>query len=202
VTDVAVLFARADSVYKLMRTTDVYDLERDARSYVGASPVVAHPPCRAWGRLRAMAKPREDEKSLALFAVDRVRNLGGVLEHPAGSTLWDVAGLPKPGQGMDRFGGFTMPVDQFWFGHRAAKATWLYIVGVRPSELPVFPMVFGHPTHVVDRCRRPDGSRPRQGDADWRPLISKAEREHTPVAMAVWLVDLARLCSFAVRAAA
>lgn len=41
---VAVLFARSNSVYKSMPGCDVFDLERDARTYSGNSPVIAHPP--------------------------------------------------------------------------------------------------------------------------------------------------------------
>ncbi len=63
--DVAVLYARADSNYRALDRCDVWDAERDARRWPGGVPVVAHPPCRAWGRLRAFAKPREDEKALA-----------------------------------------------------------------------------------------------------------------------------------------
>lgn len=54
--DVAVLFARADSIYKGLPGVDVYDADRDARTFPGGCPVVAHPPCRAWavsGRLRS-----------------------------------------------------------------------------------------------------------------------------------------------------
>jgi hypothetical protein len=31
-------------------------------------------------------------------------------------------------------------------------------------------------------------------DAGWRPEISKAEREHTPEALAHWLIKLAAAC--------
>jgi hypothetical protein len=48
---VAVLFARSDSHYKALPGVDVWDSERDARKWLGGSPVVAHPPCRAWGAL-------------------------------------------------------------------------------------------------------------------------------------------------------
>ena len=92
---IAVLFARQDSIYKTLPGCDVLDIERDARNWPGGCPVVAHPPCRAWGRLRAFAKPRNDEKELALLAIEHVRQFGGVLEHPAASTLWDAAGLRR-----------------------------------------------------------------------------------------------------------
>lgn len=107
-TPVAVLFARADSIYKTMPGCDVYDIERDARTWPGGCPVVAHPPCRAWGRLRKFAKPRDDEKSLGPWAVEQVRTWGGVLEHPAESTLFAHCGMPRPGQFPDEHGGWSV----------------------------------------------------------------------------------------------
>ncbi|SMC24275.1 hypothetical protein SAMN02745857_01805 [Andreprevotia lacus DSM 23236] len=178
---VAVLFARADSTYKSLPGCDVWDAARDARCWNGGAPVVAHPPCRAWGRLRQFAKPRDDERDLAPYAIERVRAEGGVLEHPAHSSLWDVLSLPKPGQGRDEFGGWTLPVMQHWWGHRAEKATWLYIVGINAAELPEIPMVLGSSTHVIAQSKtRTNGLRRRKGQAGWRPEVSKAEREATP----------------------
>jgi hypothetical protein len=181
---VTVLFARADSVYKTLSDVDVWDAERDARRWQGGSPVVAHPPCRAWGRLRKFAMPRADEKALALLALHRVRACGGVLEHPAESSLWAEQSLPRPGRAPDSYGGWTMAFDQFHFGHRAEKRTWLYIVGVHPDDLPPMPHRDGRPTH----CVRPTKSYPRL------PSITKAEREHTPPALAAWLLEVARKC--------
>lgn len=191
---VAVLFARADSNYKALPGTDVWDIERDARRYRGQAPVVAHPPCRAWGRLRALAKPRPDEKELAIFAVAEVRRCGGVLEHPAHSTLWSAAGLPMPGQ-VDEFGGWTLPIVQSWWGHRAEKATWLYIVGVAPAQVPPMPIVLGESTHVITQSRGRRGVRMKKGMPGWRPECTKPEREHTPPQLAAWLVDLAGRCA-------
>lgn len=186
---VAVLFARADSIYKTMPECDVFDIERDARTWAGGMPVVAHPPCRAWGRLRAFAKPRDDEKALAIFAVDQVRRHGGVLEHPEASSLWPAAKMPRPGAGVDSFGGWTLPISQFWFGHRAEKKTWLYIVGCAPNDLPIMPMKLGDAPCVIGlwsgRDKRPGMHRKE---------ISKAEREHTPEELAAWLVELAKRC--------
>jgi hypothetical protein len=191
---VAALFVRADSVYKGMRGVDAWDIERDARAWPGGAPVVAHPPCRAWGRLRHLAKPRPDEKALALYAVERVRAFGGVLEHPAHSTLWAAAGLPLPGL-RDAWGGWTLPVVQSWWGHRAEKATWLYVVGCEPANVPDIPLVLGEASHVIAQCRTlPGGGRLRAGMPGWRPECTKAEREHTPPAFAAWLVELAHRC--------
>jgi hypothetical protein len=47
--EVAVLFARADSIYKTLAGCDVWDEARDALKWPGGAPIIAHPPCRAWG---------------------------------------------------------------------------------------------------------------------------------------------------------
>ena len=180
---VAVLFARADSHYKALPDVDVFDAERDARTYDGPWPVVAHPPCRAWGRLRAFANPRPDERNLGRLAVALVREFGGVLEHPAGSTLWAAQKLPRPGE-RDQYGGWTLAAPQKWWGHKAEKDTWFYVVGCEPGEIPDMPLVLGDAAYVVQ-------SRKRQ---DYRPHITKAEREHTPPPLAAWLVELAAKC--------
>lgn len=180
---VAALFVRADSVYKKMPGVDCYDIERDARTWAGGCPVVAHPPCRAWGRLRQFAKPREDEKSLAIHAVGLVRQFGGVLEHPAESTLWAESGLPRPGRFPDEYGGWSIEIEQYHFGHRAEKRTWIYIVGAGPDAVTI-PTRPGRATH----CVRPTRKYPRL------PSITKSEREHTPEALAIWLIEMARRC--------
>lgn len=185
---VAVLYARRDSIYKTLPGADVFDIDRDARSYFGPLPVVAHPPCRAWGRLRAFAKPRADEKTLALHAVHCVRSFGGVLEHPASSSLWPAVGLPRPGSRHDEFGGWSIEVPQKWWGHKAEKNTWLYIVGVAPSEIPDVPLVLGQATHTVGLWSGRDRSRAL-------PDLPKSEREATPIAFAKWLLDLAQRCA-------
>lgn len=196
--DVAVLFARADSHYKTLPGVEVYDMERDARTYDGPWPVVAHPPCRSWGRLAHMAKPRADERNLARLAVALVREFGGVLEHPQASKLWPAQRLPEPGQ-RDGMGGWTMGITQHWWGHRATKATKLYIVGCDPNDIPPLPdLRLGEGTHVIAQDRQPgkgvDGERLRKGMPGWRPEVSAAEREHTPPELASWLVELARRC--------
>lgn len=199
---VAALFVRADSIYKTLDGVDAYDATRDALTWQGGCPTVAHPPCRAWGRLRAFAKPRPGERELALWAVEQVRRFGGVLEHPAFSTLWQAAGLPRPEDGPDAFGGWTLAISQHWWGHKAEKLTWLYIVGIEPGDLPPMPFCFGDGTHVTGGSRKAWGAqRIAKGMPGYRPEITKAEREHTPPDLARWLVAIARRAGGAPEAA-
>ena len=188
---IAVLFARSDSCYKQMNGCDVYDIGRDARTWPGGCPVVAHPPCRAWGGLSHMAKPRPDEKDLARFAVKQIREFGGVLEHPKKSKLWADQSLPAPGC-FDEYGGWTLPIFQQWFGHRAEKATLLYIVGCNPSDIPEIPLQLGRASHVISTGST---NHIKFGEQGWRPAVSHAEREHTPIELARWLVELANRCT-------
>jgi hypothetical protein len=180
-----VLFARGDSVYKALPDCDVFDQERDARTFDGNCPIVAHPPCRGWGRLRGLANPTQDELANGVWAADQVRKNGGVLEHPAGSLLWYAAFLPHPGS-VDRWGGWTLPVAQQWWGHRAEKLTWLYIRGVEPAGVPVMPLVLGRAERVIG------SSSIRKGHPGFRSECTRAEREATPIELALWLVELAQ----------
>ena len=186
---VAVLFARADSFYKTLPDTDVYDIDRDARTWPGGCPVVAHPPCRAWGQLSHMAKPRHDEKDLARWSVAQIRRYGGVLEHPKKSKLWADQLLPAPGA-FDKFGGWTLPIFQNWWGHLAEKPTLLYIVGCKPNDIPSIPYAMGEASHVISSSRRW-----YRGHTNLKPWVTKAEREHTPPELAKWLVELASRCA-------
>lgn len=182
---VAALFVRSDSVYKAIDGVDAWDAARDATGWPGGTPLIAHPPCRGWGRLRQFSHASEDERMLAVRAVRAVRAEGGVLEHPAESSLWPHCGLPRPGQFPDDHGGYSIAIKQFHWGHRAEKATWLYIVGCDPDDLPPIPHRDGNPTH----CVRPTRTYPRL------PSITKSEREHTPPDLAHWLVEVARRCN-------
>lgn len=122
-----------------------------------------------------MAKPRDDERELAIHAVEMVRQWGGVLEHPAHSTLWKAAGLPAPEKPADKWGGYTLAIKQLWWGHRAEKKTWLYIVGCKKSHLPEVQLRLDYPTCTVEQ-------------------MGKAERERTPPELAAWLVATAQRC--------
>lgn len=166
---VAALFVRRDSHYKRMPAVDAFDADRDALTWRGGCPAVFHPPCRAWGRYASVAKPRPGERELALWAVEQCRRWGGVVEHPLSSALWREVGCLTPGV-RDAFGGVFITVQQSAFGHRAEKATGLYIVG---APVPVLPFDLAPAVVPVER-------------------MCRAEREATPEPFAAFLVELAR----------
>lgn len=181
---VTVLFTCPGSNYNLLPGVETYDETRDARTWQGGTPVIAHPPCAQWGRLRGLATDDEAEKALGPYAVRQVRANGGVLEHPAGSTLWPAAGLPAPGE-TDEYGGFTIDADQVVWGHPAQKRTWFYVCGCRPEEVPAIPAPGAVPTHRVTSSAQ---------TFHRLPELSKRLRELTPPKLAAWLVATARLC--------
>lgn len=181
---VPVLFcASSRSPYVQMADADPWPLDRDARLWLGRQPVIAHPPCRSWSKFRRFAKPRCDEADLARFAVLAVRAFGGVLEHPEGSALWADMDLPRPGaQGLDQAGGFSISVDQSWWGHSARKRTWLYIVGLRRRDV-LLPFSLSYALRTVESLHSADreltpasGFQLPAGRRDWpcEPLTASA----------------------------
>lgn len=177
-----VLFTQERSTY-LKLNCDCWDIHRNALNYTGTDAVIAHPPCRAWSRMRGLARPLPGEKELALFAIDVVRRNGGVLEHPSSSTLYPQF-LPLPG-GTDPHGGYSICIDQFWFGHLAQKPTLLYIVGIPERKLPSIPLKLDCITHVVGHSTAAHKTGKKE--------ISKNKRSWTPPAMAQWLIDTVTL---------
>lgn len=137
---IAALYVETNGAYYGLEGVDPWDEQRDARKYAGPNPVVAHPPCQRWGRMKGGGPslpggriPHHDEGCFAA-ALTAVRNFGGVLEHPKDSSAWDYFGLMKPPPSggwvmADSFGGWTCCVEQGHYGHMSRKATWLYAVG-------------------------------------------------------------------------
>jgi len=195
-SSVAALYVDANGIYpKLLGPENCWDETRDARLYDGPHPVVAHPPCGPWGRLRHLYTGGESD--CAVRAVAQVRQFGGVLEHPAQSTLW-VAGLelPRPGYG-DRFGGYTIETDQVEWGHVCRKRTWIYCVGV-PSLLNGYavsalrppPYPGRKPTHWASGGRT-KSSRKGSPAPEGIKIASAQQRRRTPIAFAQYLISLA-----------
>ncbi len=152
--------------------------ERDAMTYCGPHPVVAHPPCGHWGLFAWNCKQPRSWAVAGLVACRQVRRWGGVLEHPRGSHLWEVCSMPRPGQGVDKHGGRTILVNQTSWGHPCDKPTWLYVVRRDIPEIPPRQ----EPTHCMVRLR----SNPHN-----RPELPKRLRHLTPPSFARWLVALA-----------
>lgn len=142
---IAALYVETDGCYFGHADVEPWDIQRDARSYSGPHPVVAHPPCQRWGRFAtgSTRKPGQyrvgEDSGCFAAALTAVRNYGGVLEHPKDSLAWDYFGIMPPG-GMgwsraDSFGGWTCEVEQGHYGHFSRKPTWLYAVGIDPPSL-------------------------------------------------------------------
>jgi hypothetical protein len=143
---VAALFVETGGVYAGLLGVDPWDEPRDARRYAGPHPVVAHPPCKRWGRFwhGSTRKPHQyklgTDGGCFAAALTAVRNWGGVLEHPADSLAWEYFGLHRPKRGngwikADRYGGWTCYVEQGHYGHISRKPTWLYACHVGLPEL-------------------------------------------------------------------
>lgn len=192
-SEIAVLFARSDSIYKSIPECDVWDAERDAMTWPGGCHVVAHPPCKRWSKINGVVLSRYKHKAdefawgndggTFAFALDAVRKNGGVLEHPADSRAFFHFDLPRIGRGPDQYGGWSCEIRQCDWGHRAEKRTWIYIVGIHPDELPTIPPRREATALVV-----------RMPECRSLELIGKEEREHTPPKFAFWLVEIARRC--------
>lgn len=151
---IAALFVSEEGPYADDPRFDAWGINRDARTYAGSDPVVAHPPCERWGRM-AEGSPTHKTEQLGAdegkfhVALQKVRANGGVLEHPQGSHAWRWFNLPTPPRKgwsvPDAYGGRSCYIDQGAYGHPAKKPTWLYAV------LPTYPAL--NWTRVWDRPR-------------------------------------------------
>jgi hypothetical protein len=143
---IAALYVEPAGAYVGLPHVDPWDEARDARTYAGPWPVVAHPPCERWGRFwhGSPRKPHQfklgDDGGCFAAALTCVRQWGGVLEHPADSHAWAAFGLRRPPRSggwvqADDHGGWTCYVEQGHYGHAARKATWLYACKVVLPDL-------------------------------------------------------------------
>jgi hypothetical protein len=154
---VAALYTDPRGVYARMPDVDSWPAERDACGYRGPLPVVAHPPCGPWGRLRHLS--RGDDPFCAVRAVHQVRQCGGILEHPAQSQLWARCRLPIPEGLPDAWGGYSIAIDQVSWGHVARKRTWLYFVGIERRLVESSRRTGGEPTHWASGRRGRRGAK-------------------------------------------
>lgn len=104
-----------------------------------------------------------------MLCVAEVKRRTGILEQPAWSRLFTVAGLPLPNQSGSSAQSWSIEIDQFHFGHRVSKRTWLWFFGIKPSQLPQLAF-----TLRSDPSRKLDG-------------ITPGQRSQTPPAFASFL---------------
>jgi len=201
-TTVAALYVERGGAYWDLEDVDPWDEARDARLYAGPHPVVAHPPCERWGRYWSggpsakVRRTKGDDGGCFRAALEAVRRWGGVLEHPEASHAFAAHGLPAPRRSGGWFiapGGFVGCVEQGHYGHRARKATWLYVVGVYPPSLIWGPargerLDEGFHSKAERDAARAAGVRPRK-------RLSARENLRTPVAFRDLLLSLARSAS-------
>lgn len=193
-SDVAALFVDARGGYIGIPGVDAWPIDRDARTYRGNLPVVAHPPCQLWVNFASLNfkryggehnRPGNDGGCFAA-ALSAVRRCGGVLEHPAGSNAWKTYALSRPshvGWNVVRDSGLREWVCEVWqsaYGHKARKRTWLLYASVYapPFELRWDRPVGTHQVGWFDRIK---------------PTLSKQQAAATPPEFRDVLLQLARL---------
>jgi hypothetical protein len=189
---IAALFVQRGGVYWGRPEIDAWDEARDARTYSGPHPVVAHPPCSRWCQLAHVVQARYghkvgDDGGCFASALASVRTFGGVLEHPAWSLAWPAFGLPEPRRGewlrTSNDAGWVTEVSQRAYGHAARKRTWLYYVGalVPPS------LDWSEPAPVACVSYMKNNRPPPY------PRLTKKQAANTPAQFADLLLSLAAM---------
>lgn len=189
---VSALYVLENGPYFNLDGVDPWPESRDARTYAGPHPVVAHPPCARWSRMAGLVQHRYghkigDDGGCFAAALTSVRQWGGVLEHPAYTDAWYAYGLPAPKRGWwqrEAFGpGWTTEVSQSAYGHRARKRTWLYAVVPDPPALD-----WSEPPAEV-WCGWGDYDNPEYRAVE---RLGKRECNETPTAFRDLLLSIAR----------
>lgn len=188
---VAALYVEPKTIYRSFPGVECWDEARDATTYAGPRPIVAHPACGPWGRLASVYGGHEGGPELAIKAVEQVRAYGGVLEHPIASALWAHMGLPRPGEKADKYGGYSITCRQVDWGHPCAKPTILYCVRVPRTAIETPPP--RKPTHWIagsHKAMSRNGTR-KGRMPDHVKCATKAMRMNTPPDFARYLLTLA-----------
>ncbi len=213
---VAALFVDPLGIYPhLVQPGLWWDEIRDARTYEGPHPVVAHPPCNLWvnmaavnwkryGRQKPAWYPGGDDGGCFASALASVRRWGGVLEHPAGSHAWPNHGLFAP---FDLRGNVGEPIS-FGTWHSCSWTTDAMLLqgveGQRYWVCEIWQSAYGHParkrTWLLYCGKRPPfelnwAREPGTAQIGWfdrnKPTLSKRAASATPRAFAEELIRLA-----------
>lgn len=168
-TKIAVLCAARDSVYKSFNNLEVYDQAKNARTFTGNQPIIAHPPCRGYSAfMRHWAKPAPGEKDLALYCTEKLLTNGGVLEHPAHSIYLKRFIKDK------RFK--ITEIHQSWFEYPVTKKTWL--LTPKHYKIPDIPF------NLIN---------PLQNQRKIFENMSHTQRHYTTINLATWLINLVEI---------
>lgn len=200
---------------KLLGAEACWGEARDARTYAGPHPVVAHPPCQLWVNMAAVNWVRYGRQIPAWYpggtdggcfaaALAAVRRWGGVLEHPAGSHAWEQYDLMRPFDLRDTEG---RPVAFGAWHHGWWGTDEQLIAGDGGQEYwtcEVWQSAYGHKarkrTWLLYCGRRAPfelrwDRKPGTHQCGWfdrnKPTVSKREASATPRAFAEELIRLA-----------
>jgi hypothetical protein len=212
-TQVAALFVDPKGIYPtLVGAEACWGATRDARTYAGPHPVVAHPPCQLWvnmaavnwkryGRQRPAWYPGGDDDGCFASALTSVCRYGGVLEHPAGSHAWAHYGLRIPPRIHPR-----SPLNGWHYaGEGRYRAGYVDRHGNEGTWVcEVWQSAYGHKarkrTWLLYCGKRPPfelrwSRTPGTHQVGWfdrvKPTVGKREASATPEAFARTLIDLA-----------
>jgi|HubBroStandDraft_2_1064218.scaffolds.fasta_scaffold58744_2 hypothetical protein len=175
---VAALYVHRDSIYKTMPGVECWDEDRDSYTYDHVMPVVAHPPCRLWGKLSHMSTADPIERLTGLHAIGVMMRCGGVIEHPASSRIWHWVKECDDGKT------WLTTIRLFDFAFPCEKPTTLAIRGCEPADWPDMPLRLEMITHRIGN-----------GRSGLIELSGKSHaRSQTPQLMAEWMVNVARRC--------
>ena len=142
---IAALYVQAEGAYSGLPGVELWDEARDARTYAGPWPVVAHPPCQTWCK---MAPVNQARYGIPIGSDDGCFAAALASVCGVGAACWSIrptsahgvpTDLPWPpeagGWQRDSDGGWCCYVEQAHYGHRARKASWLYAIDTELPEL-------------------------------------------------------------------
>lgn len=190
------LFTARNSIYRSLGL-DCWDERRNAMTYSGNSPVIAHPPCNLWGKMARVNFKRwggdhnrpGNDRGMFRFALKTIIRCTGVIEHPAHTKAWAAHGLTRPGRNgwtSDNRGGWVCEVWQSDYGHLANKATWLFC---RSNGRPPAPRLYrSEGSHQI-------GFQDQRGKDRNKPTVPRSKASATPIEFARYLITVASSCT-------
>lgn len=143
---ISILCVARKSNYFNIPDLDLWTEERNAYLFNGNNPIIAHPPCAQWSKMRAFSRPDKVAKNLALFCWEYVNQNGGCLEHPQGSALFKYVGANRSQ---------IVSINQNWFGFPSRKTTYIYFAKCEPER---YPLSFDRPLRTTTSLHSKDRS--------------------------------------------